>query len=538
MARYVPTFRFPDLLPLILRAAEAGLPQAQWKMAMRYLVGNGIDRDLTKAEEWLRTAAGTGYHLASRHLGQLLRSGISERMDHAEALTCFLAAAAQGDADAQREAGLMLATGQGTAPDAAAARRWLELAFVNGDLAAGVHVGHLELFGAPNTGSPSENNNLVVRLAHSGNPTAAWCHAVHLLGTAGRQSQEDTKVAAAILEPAARAGDRRCQRELGRLLAFGPESTRDEKNGLSWLLLAAKGGDAWAAALCGVAFSNGIGAPEQPELADQHLRAAHRGGFPGATWYMAQHRLRHRPLDSVLWHQVLELYRKALERGFGLARRELWDTFAPHKNYIPVEPAFLTLAENAFLEGSPGGMIYLGRLYAQGFGEDPETAGGDPTKSLFWLATVAEENYPAGMVALARTLLYPHAYRDVPTGLALLDCAAALGHRDAAGILGSEMEPRNGSIYDPEYSATATLFSAERGDPIAMHNLAICYRDGQGLPQCDDRATYWFDKSRTTSVETSFEPQIIDLGGTLLDDFAGDRKEARVLPFARKKAAP
>ncbi|GGX86965.1 hypothetical protein GJV26_28975 [Massilia dura] len=48
------------------------------------------------------------------------------------ALAAFSAAAREGDADAAYRAGLMVRNGKGTAPDSAAARRWLEQAASGG----------------------------------------------------------------------------------------------------------------------------------------------------------------------------------------------------------------------------------------------------------------------------------------------------------------------------------------------------------------------------------------------------------------------
>ncbi len=47
-----------------------------------------------------------------------------------------------------------------------------------------------------------------------------------------------------------------------------------------------------------------------------------------------------------------------------------------------------------------------------------------------------------------------------------------------------------------------------------MHNVALCYRDGHGVPQDDERAAYWFDRSRLAAVEGTKPPYAIDLAGS------------------------
>ena len=56
-------------LPLLLRAAQNGLPRAQWELGNMLLEGKGTARNSAQAAEWYRRAAVQGFAPAQYNLG-------------------------------------------------------------------------------------------------------------------------------------------------------------------------------------------------------------------------------------------------------------------------------------------------------------------------------------------------------------------------------------------------------------------------------------------------------------------------------------
>ena len=84
------------------RAAEQGLADAQFNLALILLQGDGVPRDPTEAMVWCRRAAEQGITDAQDQLGIMYLSGEGRPRNEIEALTWFEVAAQSGHAEAQR----------------------------------------------------------------------------------------------------------------------------------------------------------------------------------------------------------------------------------------------------------------------------------------------------------------------------------------------------------------------------------------------------------------------------------------------------
>ncbi len=84
------------------RAADAGVADAQYNLAMMMFRGDGVRRDSYGAIQMMRRAGDNGDVRAQAALGQLYRTGYEEMgTDLSESRVWFARAAAQGDADAR-----------------------------------------------------------------------------------------------------------------------------------------------------------------------------------------------------------------------------------------------------------------------------------------------------------------------------------------------------------------------------------------------------------------------------------------------------
>ncbi|HZH12206.1 MAG TPA: hypothetical protein VEZ24_17785 [Microvirga sp.] len=115
------------------RAAQAGLPPAQERLAMLMEKGIGIGRDPKQAAIWYERAAQGGNIRAMHNLATLLASGWNGKPDYPAALRWYSEAAEAGLKDSQFNMGVLLARGIGTKQDLPKAFKWFALAAAQGD---------------------------------------------------------------------------------------------------------------------------------------------------------------------------------------------------------------------------------------------------------------------------------------------------------------------------------------------------------------------------------------------------------------------
>lgn len=108
--------------------ATAGDPDAQYEIAVRYLVGRGIEQDYVQAAKWLQEAAAGGVTSAQYNLGVLYDSGRGVEADPVEALIWFHSAAEKGHGRAQYALAAAYAAGRGIERDSDMALKWLRRA--------------------------------------------------------------------------------------------------------------------------------------------------------------------------------------------------------------------------------------------------------------------------------------------------------------------------------------------------------------------------------------------------------------------------
>jgi len=83
-------------------AAKQGKPEAQYRFAMLYRDGQGVDQDDTQAVRWLKLAAAQGHTEAQYELGMLLENGRGvEQREATAAVQWFSKAAASNHAGAE-----------------------------------------------------------------------------------------------------------------------------------------------------------------------------------------------------------------------------------------------------------------------------------------------------------------------------------------------------------------------------------------------------------------------------------------------------
>ena len=119
-----------------MKAAEDGLPAAQMKVGIAYYQGRGVERDVSKAETWLRKAAQGGEVEATALVGDINLQGDGTTPNFLEAHSWYRRAAQSGHTGAAVTLAQLVYNGMGCAADPAEAKKLLEFAASGGNAAA------------------------------------------------------------------------------------------------------------------------------------------------------------------------------------------------------------------------------------------------------------------------------------------------------------------------------------------------------------------------------------------------------------------
>lgn len=107
-----------------LKAAEQGHARAQYCLGLLYSQGRQIKQNFEKSVHWLRKSADQNYLPAQCYLGVIYASGRGVDQDDDMAVSCYRKAAEQGYPMAQFKLGLAYANGRGVLQDDAESARW------------------------------------------------------------------------------------------------------------------------------------------------------------------------------------------------------------------------------------------------------------------------------------------------------------------------------------------------------------------------------------------------------------------------------
>jgi TPR repeat protein len=250
--------------------AESGNAEAQFAVGSLYLNGQGVARDFTAAETWLRKAADQGLVKAATNLGTLYAMGKpgadgKSSPDYAAALGWYRKAADKGDAMAQLAVGRMYEVGQGVPADATQAMTWLRKAAEQNAPGAAGSIGHL----------------------YQADALAGVMLGRGAFGNGVRDNAE----AAKWYRIAAGQGDADAAFNLGGMYHYGRGVARDDKEAAIWYAKAAvalrdgaEHGIAQQQVQLAVLYADGLGVKQDyAEAMKWYRQAAQRGNGAGLS---------------------------------------------------------------------------------------------------------------------------------------------------------------------------------------------------------------------------------------------------------------
>ena len=287
---------------LLLRAANARIPEGLYQIGRCYLFGNGVPANRGAAIHWLEQAGDVGHTLAQETLARLLiqysvgsaqESGIlfqdrrltpnegPQRIDFDRALHWARRAAESGSADSQAVLGYILTEGPDHLRDLVAGGVWYQRS-AQGDSPHGA-LGHaLRL--ARMARCPDEHREIARWLRRA--VDAALPTAFFLLGVMtdrGVGLDADKHAAVELFRRGAQLGSRPCQARWGQALYTGYGVPANPSAGETWLRKAGLAGDPHAAALVGNIYARGGDLPPNFLEASIWFRRAAELGHTGAA---------------------------------------------------------------------------------------------------------------------------------------------------------------------------------------------------------------------------------------------------------------
>ncbi|HEX4304233.1 MAG TPA: hypothetical protein VHZ78_15660 [Rhizomicrobium sp.] len=122
-----------DAAKWLERAAEQGMPVAQYRLGTMYERGRGVPADAAKAVHWYELAAQAGNRKAMHNLAVAYASGTGTAKNLAEAARWFSKAAALGLSDSQFNLAVLYERGLGVPQSLLDAFKWYSIAAAGGD---------------------------------------------------------------------------------------------------------------------------------------------------------------------------------------------------------------------------------------------------------------------------------------------------------------------------------------------------------------------------------------------------------------------
>ena len=262
-------------------AAQRASASDSLNRGWQYQVGRGVPKDPAMAARLYADAANEGLPDAMYRLALLYRDGNGVSKDSAAAVNWFYQAGKQGHAAAQMELGFAFLLGDGVRHDDVAAFRWLQLAAQAGLPRAQGALGAMYQAGQGVTQNEVEANAWFRKAAEQGQIIATYYLADSL--RLGRGVTRNESEAMQWYQKSATAGYAPAQARLGAGYLTGSGAAQDYHLAAHWLTEAARQGDPWAQLLLGGMYADGTGVDRNLAQARALYAHAASGQVPEAA---------------------------------------------------------------------------------------------------------------------------------------------------------------------------------------------------------------------------------------------------------------
>lgn len=152
----------------------ADTPSDIFEQAVRFELGQGVDRDYAKAFELYSLSASMGNVSAECAVADMYMSGRGVDRDPSKGLETFLSAAGKGSGKAMLNIGMIYLVGAGVEPDKSKALEWLLRSAEAGEKGAYAELGAIYINGDGVEQDLEEGGRWLLRSAESGDPISQF----------------------------------------------------------------------------------------------------------------------------------------------------------------------------------------------------------------------------------------------------------------------------------------------------------------------------------------------------------------------------
>jgi uncharacterized protein len=539
--------KIAEAFAILSRAAKAGIPEAEHRVAQSYLEGRGVPYSRAAGAQWLLRAAKHGSVEAQLTLSTLCIHGLIN-MPTSEAL------------EGKARTGGLFADHAGDEPDFETALTWSRQAAQAGSAQAEALVGYILTNGPESMRDLDEAHRCYERSAVSGCPEGCLGYAMSL----ARQSTDADNLArvAGLLRRAAEAGISTAIYLLAVLTEHGAGTTRDPIVAVQLFRHAAERGHRSAQFRWGLALIEGRYVEKDMETGEWWLRRAGLAGDPEAATLVGDLYARHGSLppnytEAAIW------YRRAAEAGHQLAARALGTLYLTGAGMVQDKYEAARWLRASGEKGNRGAQVELANLLLEDGGpddratvakwfEDAAQSGDlvaafnvgvclargvgverDEEQAAHWLRRAAEGVTDAQYI-YARMLAEGRGLEcNLPEARAWFARAAEAGMPDAEVALAEMMANGRGGPRDLDTALRLFAKAADEGHSGAMFALGALHGGNLDVPMDRVAAQRWF----RYAAERGHGPAQLMLGRYLVAGAAGERNSIEGRDWLERAAA-
>ena len=364
------------------KAADQGNAWGLYLIGICYYNGDGVKQNTEMATYWWRKAAELGNEEAKKQLaalGQPVNEQSSEQNDYQK----YIAAAQQGDVNAQTKIGFCYAQGEGVAQDYAQAFNWWSKAAAQGNFVAQNGVGLSYQYGK---GVAQDYAKAVYWYQQAANQ--GYADAQQNLGYCykhGYGLTQDNAQATYWYRKAAEQGNVYAQYNLGNCYALGEGVPQDYAQAVYWLRKAADQGD--EDAKTNLAKAEKLLQEQQPAeqgYYQKYITAAQQGDADAQALigycYHVGEGVNKDYAQAVAW------YRKAASQGNALGQFNLGLCYANGEGVTQDYNQAIYWYRKGAEQGDASSQINLGIFYVNGQGVAQDYA-----QAAYWWSKAAEQ---------------------------------------------------------------------------------------------------------------------------------------------------
>ena len=518
---------YETAVPLLQKAADLGDATAQRRLGVCYGAGLGIQRDEKEAVKYFQLAADQGDIPAKYNLACCYLEGTGVAQDTGKAEELLLSCADQGDAESQYALGYCYFDGDYLKQDYEKASRYLQLAADQGVTPAQYKLGEMYQLGDGVEQDYGKAFHYYKLAADQDAPEALT--AVGYFYGQGLGTEQNLDEMLKYYNRAAEMGEPMAQFNLGCCYRDGTGVKQDYGKMHEYYRLAVEKGNADAQFNLGYAYLVGLGVDPDYSEAYRLYQLSADQGFPVAMFAVGDCYYLGNGVEKDL-AAAAEWYRKSLDAGYvpdetdrahlkevlgtEAPGTEAPGTEAPAAEMTPEElyqagmdayaaedfakaMEYFRLAADA---GSVDGLRFIGNLYANGEGVEP-----DPGKARECYDRAAAQGDAKAVYNIGVMYQYgENGEQDTGKAIEYYLKSGEQGYADAWTALAYIYQYGDG--VEPDIRRAAEYFqkAADLGDTSVCAVLADLYYSGAGVEQDYARAAEYWQKAADLGVAQAY----------------------------------